>query len=50
MKEFGFESKDKFPYNINSLEDIGWIDKFREKPLPMKMVKPKTLVYHKSRF
>ena len=50
MKDFGFESKDKFSYNINALEDIGWIDKFRETPLPMKMVKPKTLVYHKSRF
>ena len=49
MKSFGFEGQE-FDYNINSLEDIGWIDKFREAPLPMKMVEPETLVYSESRF
>ena len=44
MKNFGFEN-DELDYNINSLEDIGWIDKFREEPLLMRMVEPKTLVY-----
>lgn len=29
MKNFGFENEE-FDYNINALEDIGWINKFRE--------------------
>ena len=49
MTTFGFEGP-LFDYNINALEDIGWIDKFREVPLPMKMVESETLVYSESRF
>ena len=50
LKKYGLDCPQKHSYNINALEDIGWLDQFRESPLPMKMIAPTSLVYHKSRF
>jgi hypothetical protein len=50
LKNYGFATTENFTYNINCLEDVGWVNRLLEKPLPGKSVEPDVLMYDKSRY